>query len=77
MEYTSSGYYKADMLVDSRVIVETKAGLIFDSLAPIQLLNYLCAARLTLGLVIHFGPKGAKVRRVVSTDSGRSVAGET
>ena len=70
----SVGYYKADMVVDSRVIVETKAGLVLDPVAPIQLLNYLCAARLTLGLVIHFGPKGAKVRRMVSTDQGRSVA---
>jgi GxxExxY protein len=68
------GYYKADMVVDSRVIVETKTGPVLDPLAPMQLLNYLCAARLTLGLVIYFGPKGAKVRRVISTDQGRSVA---
>ena len=54
--------------------VETKTGLPFNPLAPIQLLNYLCAARLTLGLVIHFGPAGAKARRVVSTDQPRSVA---
>jgi GxxExxY protein len=71
------GCYKADMVVDARVIVETKAGVVFDQLAPIQLLNYLCAARLTLGLVIHFGPKGAKVRRVISTNEGGSVARST
>ena len=71
------GYYKADMVVDSRVVVETKTGLVPDPLACIQLLNYLCAARLTLGLVIHFGPQGAKARRVVSTDQRRSVARRT
>jgi GxxExxY protein len=68
------GCYKADMVVDSRVIVETKTGLTPDPIAPIQLLNYLCAARLTLGLVIHFGPRGARVRRVVSSEQGRLVA---
>jgi GxxExxY protein len=34
------GCYKADMVVDSRVIVETKTGLLLDPLAPVQLLNY-------------------------------------
>ena len=33
------GCYKADMVVDSRVIVETKTGLIVDPLARVQLLN--------------------------------------
>ena len=68
------GCYKADMVVDSRVIVETKTGLLLDPLAPVQLLNYLCAAQLTLGLVVFFGPKGVKVRRVVSTGRADSVA---
>jgi GxxExxY protein len=71
------GCYKADMVVDSRVIVETKTGLTPDPIAPIQLLNYLCAARLTLGLVIHFGPRGARVRRVVSSEQARLVARHT
>jgi GxxExxY protein len=71
------GCYKADMVVDSRVIVETKTGLIVDPLAPIQLLNYLCAAQLTLGLVIYFGPKGVKVKRVISTGQSKSVARHT
>jgi GxxExxY protein len=70
----SVGYYKADMVVDSRVIVEIKTGPLPDPLAPAQLLNYLCAAGLSLGLLIHFGPKGAKAKRVVSTNTVRSVA---
>jgi GxxExxY protein len=68
------GCYKADMVVESRVIVETKTGYTPDATAPTQLLNYLCAARLTLGLVIHFGPRGAKPRRVVSSEQGPLVA---
>jgi GxxExxY protein len=53
------GCYRADLVVDLRVIVEAKAGAVMDPTAPVQLLNYLCAAQLGLGLVIHFGPKGA------------------
>ena len=63
------GSYRADLIVDARVIVETKTGAGLDPNAPIQLLNYLCAARLSLGLVVHFGPNGARVKRVVASDS--------
>ena len=62
------GSYRADLIVDARVIVETKAGAVLDPNAPVQLLNYLCAARLSLGLVVHFGPKGARVKRVVASN---------
>ena len=70
----SVGCYKADMVADSRVIVETKTGLLPDPIAPIQLLNYLRAAQLTLGLVIDFGPRGARVRRVISSEQAELVA---
>ena len=71
------GCYKADMVVDSRVIVETKTGLIPDPLAQVQLLNYLCAARLPLGLVVYFGSKGVKVKRVIWNGQSKSVARKT
>ena len=71
------GCYKADMVVDSRVIVETKTGLILDPLAQVQLLNYLCAAQLPLGLVIYFGPKGVKAKRLIWNGQPKSVARQT
>lgn len=71
------GCYKADMIVESRVIVETKTGLIPDPLAQVQLLNYLSAARLPLGLVIYFGPKGVKVKRLIWNGQSKSVARQT
>jgi GxxExxY protein len=71
------GFYRADMVVDSRVIVEAKTGLTFDPLAAVQLLNYLCAARLSLGLVIHFGPKAARVKRVIRDENSKSIARDT
>ena len=60
------GAYRADLVVDSRVIVESKTGAVLDPTAPVQLLNYLCAAQLGLGLVIHFGPRGARAKRVIA-----------
>src|SRR5438874_581907 len=35
------GYYRADLIVDSSVVVETKAGSLLDPVAPMQVLNYL------------------------------------
>jgi GxxExxY protein len=64
----SVGRYTADMIADARVIVETKTGLSPDPIAPMQLLNYLRAAKLTLGLAIDFCPRGARVRRIISSD---------
>lgn len=64
------GIYRADLVAESTVIVETKTGLVLDPTAPEQLLNCLCAARLTLGLVVYFGPSGARVRRVIRSDTG-------
>jgi GxxExxY protein len=51
------GTYRYDLLVDNRAIVEVKAS---DNLAPTakaQLLNYLRATNLEVGLLLHFGPE--------------------
>ena len=67
----SVGYYRADLVVESRVLVETKTGLVCDPNAARQLLNCMCAARLSLGLVAYFGPRGATIKRVIASDSAR------
>ena len=56
------GEYYADLLVEGRVIVEIKAA---DELArahEIQLVNYLSATDIEVGLLINFG-SSVKVRR--------------
>ena len=58
------GFYRADLLVDSRLVVEVKAGKSFDESARWQTLNYLRATNLPLGLVLHFGSE-ARFHRVV------------
>ena len=58
------GEYFADILVDRKVIVEIKAtkNLIIDHEA--QLLNYLKATDIEVGLLLNFGPKPEIRRRV-------------
>ena len=68
----SVGFYRADLVAESTVIVETKAGALPDPSAPAQLLNCLCAARLSLGLIVHFGPKGATIKRIIASVEARS-----
>jgi GxxExxY protein len=67
----SVGLYRADVVAESTIIVETKTGRAVDPAAVDQLLNYLCAARLTLGLFVHFGPTGAQIKPVIRSSDGR------
>ena len=60
----SIGLYRADLVVDAQVIVETKTGLVLPRSAPAQTLNCVNAAGLSLGLVVHFGTS-VKVKRVI------------
>ncbi len=46
---------RLDMVVDEKLIVETKATLQLASVAERQLYNYLRATRLEVGLLFHFG----------------------
>lgn len=64
------GAFRADLVVERRVVVELKSG---KSLAPeneMQLLNYLKATELEVGLLLHFGPR-ASFRRLVWTNRPR------
>lgn len=58
------GDYYADLLIDNNVIVEIKAA---KSIAPeheAQLLNYLKATDIEVGLLINFGPQPEIKRKV-------------
>lgn len=60
------GLYRADLIVESLVVVEVKTGLLLDPASVSQTLNYIRASGLPLGLVCYFGPT-MKVRRVANT----------
>ena len=62
------GLFRADMIVESVILVEFKAGQRFDPSAEPQLLNYLRATGLEVGLILHFGPKASFERRIFTND---------
>ncbi len=59
------GLYFPDILVDNQVIIELKA---VDALKPIhqaQLINYLKATGIRVGLLVNFGNLRAEFKRLV------------
>jgi len=57
------GEFRADILVDHRVIVELKAVNTLASVHEVQLVNYLHATQLDHGLLINFGAPKIEVKR--------------
>jgi GxxExxY protein len=57
---------RIDMLVDGRLVVETKATKDLHKSAARQVYSYLRAARLQVGLLLHFGPEPAYYRVINS-----------
>ena len=62
------GTFRADLLVESRVVVELKACQKLDPAHGAQLLNYLRATELEVGLLLHFGPRASFQRFIASND---------
>ena len=58
------GEYFADILVDDKVIVELKASRSLGLENEAQLLNYLKATNIEVGLLLNFGPKPEIKRKV-------------
>ena len=53
-----------DMIVDGKLLIETKATERLHPGAELQLFSYLCATTLEVGLLLHFG-REAKFSRVI------------
>lgn len=64
------GHFRADILVEGRVIVEIKASELLPIDARRQLLNYLRGSRVEVGLLLHFGPK-AKFQRLIHSNENK------
>jgi len=50
------GEFRADLLVEKKVLIELKTGRDIDSAWEKQLLNYLRATDIDVGLLFNFGP---------------------
>lgn len=67
------GTRRADFVVAGKVLVELKAVTALEDVHEAQLLNYLKAYRLEVGLLINFGEKSLKYkRRILSQPTRRS-----
>ena len=60
------GEYVADLIVGDAVIVEVKAVSKLDGVHEVQLVNYLKATGIEVGLLINFGPSVEVRRRILS-----------
>jgi GxxExxY protein len=60
---TVIGEYFADLLVDSRLIVELKAARALAEENVAQVLGYLRAARIEHGLLMNFGARRFEIRK--------------
>lgn len=63
------GDYIADLLVEDKVIVEIKAADCLIDVHEAQLLNYLKATNIEVGLLMNFGPEPKFFRRIFTNDN--------
>lgn len=64
------GDYVADMVVEDKIIVEIKAVSELNAVHEVQLVNYLKATGLQVGLLINFGRSVQVKRRVFGFEPG-------
>ncbi len=68
------GEYAADLLVNDAVILELKAVRTLLEEHQAQLLNYLKATNVEVGLLLNFGPKAEYKRKVYDNERKGSLA---
>ena len=59
-------YYRADLIVDEKVLVEVKSTEILPPYTRRTVGNYLAATTIEVALILHFGPE-AKFYRIICT----------
>jgi GxxExxY protein len=61
------GDYIADMLIENKVIIELKTVENIEKIHEAQLMNYLKATGITVGLLVNFKHSKAEIKRIVYT----------
>ncbi|KEZ76962.1 GxxExxY protein [Salinisphaera hydrothermalis] len=64
---TIVGRYIADLIIDDRLILEVKALSAITPTHEAQLMNYLQATGITVGLLLNFGTPRLGVKRIVKS----------
>ena len=62
------GEFCADLLIENRVLAELKACRTLEPIHEAQVINYLRATSIEVGLLLHFAPKPVFRRFVLSND---------
>ncbi len=57
------GFFEPDVVVEDEVVLELKSVRQLAKVHELQLVNYLVATGLDIGLLINFGPAGVEVKR--------------
>jgi len=70
------GDYLADIIVDGKVILELKAVKELHPAHEAQLVNYLKATGIEIGLLINFGESVTVKRKILNKDKKRPAAGD-
>jgi len=66
------GYRRVDFLVEQQVLVELKATTEITPLHHTQIINYLNAYKLEIGLLINFGEKSLTFKRFIKSNKSPS-----
>jgi len=66
------GQFEGDLLVEKSVLLELKAARALNSAHQAQLLNYLRATEIEVGLLLNFGPK-PEFKRVAYDNSRKRI----
>ena len=61
------GDFSADMLVEDKIMVELKASQAIAPANEVQLVNYLTATRIEIGLLLNFGAEKLEFKRKTRT----------
>lgn len=69
------GWFRADLLVEDCVVVEIKVANALERSHDAQILNYLRACPIEVGLLLNFGPQ-AKFRRFIYTNDRKVIRPE-
>jgi len=64
-DYCIPKKYRADLLIDGTIVVDNKAICELTSADDAQLLNYLKATNMRVGLLLNFGTRSLQYRRLV------------
>ena len=66
---TLVGIFKADLIIDNKIIIEIKGRSRLNAAHEAQALHYLAATGLQLAILINFGMSSLEYRRVVKSET--------